>query len=241
MKITKRLSLILVLSLVFSCFGAFGVFAGSDGTIHIEPENISVKQGESVVVDLVSDTDLTGSVTSALEWAFDIGSFYVEPEGDSDFYVAVNHTIGSIRMAALEGSVEIKAGVPFASLRFTALDDARTITRNSNNIKCNIKTETYDVMDVTADDILITITADTPPDSGVCYRARPHSGADGRTHSGSHKQTVKRQHNADSHGNAYGDGCSHSNSCPGGNSDPCAHCNTCDSGFRRPARNPLGI
>ena len=163
MRITKRLSLILVLSLVLSCFGATWVSAGSDGTIHIEPESISVKQGESVVVDLVSDTDLTANIFSAFEWAFDIGSFYVEQEGDSDFLIYIDSEKGNIRIGALESNVEITAGVPFASLRFTALEDARTITRNSNNIKADVVTSDLEILDVTADDILITITADTPP------------------------------------------------------------------------------
>lgn len=163
MRITKRLSLILVLSLVLSCFGATWVSAGSDGTIHIEPESIVVKQGESVVVDLVSDTDLTANIFSAFEWAFDIGSFYVEQEGDSDFLIYIDSEKGNIRIGALESNVEITAGVPFASLRFTALEDARTITRNSNNIKSDVVTSDLEILDVTADDILITITADTPP------------------------------------------------------------------------------
>lgn len=159
----KMLSCVITITALLTSLFTANVYAGADGTIYISPENPEVRRGESVVVDLVSDTDVLAQPFSAIEWAFDKGSFIVEVEDPGEFTITIDDYYGRIIMGLIENSVQLRAGVPFASLRFTALDNARLITRNSNNVKCDIVDENLEFYDITADDILISIVSDAPP------------------------------------------------------------------------------
>lgn len=158
MKNYKKILSCIILTFILVSVQVINISAASNINIYTEPKNIEVKQGESVVVDLMSDSDFTAAQLSALAWSFDIGSITVEQEGDSDFYITVNNNTGLIKIGAVYNEVDISAGKKICSLKFTIANDARIGKHTVNNINNSIYIgENLEKLNLNVDDIIINV------------------------------------------------------------------------------------
>lgn len=158
MKKYKKTLSCFILTFILVSVQVLNISAASILNIYTEPKSIEVKQGESVVVDLMSDGDFTASQLSALAWSFDIGSISVEQEGDSDFYITINNDTGLIKVGAVYSDVNISAGKTICRLKFLIANDARIGKHTINNINNSIYIgENLEKLDLNVDDIVINV------------------------------------------------------------------------------------